>query len=79
SAPERSSAVISAAFNRARLDLETARLESTALTREAERSGIEDTDLTTAIIELQKTTTILQATQASLGRLSSLSLFDYLR
>lgn len=63
----------------ARLDLESARLESTALTREAERSGIEDTDLTTAIIELQKTTTILQATQASLSRLTSLSLFDYLR
>lgn len=63
----------------ARLDLESARLDSTALSREAERSGIEDTDLPTAIIELQKTTTILQATQASLGRLSSLSLFDYLR
>lgn len=63
----------------ARLDLESARLDSTALTREAERSGIEDTDLTSAIIELQKTTTILQATQASLSRLSSLSLFDYLR
>ncbi len=63
----------------ARLDLESARLESTALTRETERSSIEDTDLTTAIIELQKATTILQATQASIGRLTSLSLFDYLR
>jgi flagellar hook-associated protein 3 FlgL len=63
----------------ARLDLETARLESTAIIRETERSRIEDTDVTATIIELQKTTTILQATQASLGRLSSLSLFDYLR
>ncbi len=49
------------------------------MTRETERSSIEDTDLTTAIIELQKATTILQATQASIGRLTSLSLFDYLR
>lgn len=63
----------------ARLDLESARLESTAATRDTERSSIEDTDLTAAIVELQKTTTILQATQASLSRLSSLSLFDYLR
>ncbi len=63
----------------ARLDLESARLETTAANREAERSGLEDTDLTTAITDLQKTTTILQATQASLAKLSSLSLFDYLR
>lgn len=63
----------------ARLDLESTRLESTAISREAERSGIEDTNLTTAITDLQKTSTILQATQSSLARLSSLSLFDYLR
>ncbi|MBY0306122.1 MAG: flagellar hook-associated protein FlgL [Sphingomonas sp.] len=63
----------------ARLDLESARLDATALTRESERSSIEDTNLATAIVELQKTSTILQATQSSLAKLSSLSLFDYLR
>ncbi|OYY73117.1 flagellar hook-associated protein FlgL [Sphingomonas sp. 28-63-12] len=63
----------------ARLDLQSAQLDSSALTRETERSGIEDTDLTTAIVDLQKTSTILQATQSSLAKLSSLSLFDYLR
>ena len=47
--------------------------------REAERSGLEDTDITKAIVDLQKASTILQATQSSLTRLSQLSLFDYLR
>ena len=63
----------------ARLDLETTRLGDANVARETDRAAIEDTDLTSAISELQKTTTILQATQASLARLSSLSLFDYLR
>lgn len=63
----------------ARLDLEATRLDNDAINREAERSGLEDTDLQSAIVELQKTSTVLQATQASLARLTSLSLFDYLR
>lgn len=63
----------------ARLDLEAARIENIGIDREAERVGLEDTDLTTAITELQKTTTVLQAAQAGLAKLSSLSLFDYLR
>ena len=50
-----------------------------ATTRETERSGLEDTDVTAAITELQKTMTVLQATQASFSKLSSLSLFDYLK
>lgn len=63
----------------ARLDLETARIKDVTLARAADRSDLEDTDISTAIIDLQKTSTILQATQASLSRLSQLSLFDYLR
>jgi len=63
----------------ARLDLEAARLAETAVTREETRSAIEDTDITAAITELQKTLTVLQATQASFSKLTSLTLFDYLR
>lgn len=63
----------------ARLELETARIDTADTARAVERSGLEDTDVTQAIVDLQKTTTILQATQASLSRLSQLSLFDYLR
>ena len=63
----------------ARVDLETARLTDVAADREATRSGLEDTDITTTVVELQKTMTILSATQASFSKLSALSLFDYLR
>lgn len=63
----------------ARLDLEVDRLTEVGATREATRSAIEDTDIPTAIAELQKTLTVLQATQASFTKLTSISLFDYLR
>jgi len=63
----------------ARVDLETSRLKDTGVDREATRSALEDTDIPTAVVELQKTMTILSATQASFSKLSSLSLFDYLR
>lgn len=63
----------------ARLDLESARIETAALNRESERSTLEDTDITKAITELQRTSTVLQAAQAGLAKLSSLSLFDYIR
>lgn len=62
-----------------RMDLAAERLESAALAREETRSALEDTDIPTAIAELQKTLTVLQATQASFSKLTSLSLFDYLR
>ncbi len=62
-----------------RLDLETERLADADIAREATRSGIEDVDTTEAIAQLQKTLTILQATQASFSKLTSMSLFDYLR
>ena len=62
-----------------RMDLEAERLVEVGETREATRSGIEDADTAASIAELQKTLTILQATQASFAKLTSLSLFDYLR
>ncbi len=63
----------------ARLDLTATRLSDAAAAREVTRSGLEDTDITTSVADLQKTLTILQATQASFTKLSSLSLFDYLK
>ncbi|MBL7344927.1 hypothetical protein, partial [Escherichia coli] len=59
--------------------LQADRLTSVAETREATRSGIEDTDIPTAVASLQKTLTVLQATQASFSKLTSVSLFDYIK
>jgi len=74
-----SSAQASVGARGARLDLQAAQVKDAATNRETERSALEDTDIPTAVIQLQKTMTILQATQASFTRLSSLSLFDYLK
>ncbi|UZK65308.1 flagellar hook-associated protein FlgL [Sphingomonas sp. M1-B02] len=63
----------------ARLELDSDRLIAAGEAREDVRSGLEDTDVTVAVTQLQKTLTILQATQASFSKLSSLTLFDYLR
>lgn len=63
----------------ARVELEQAALSAADIDREAARSAIEDTDITAAITELQKTMTVLQATQASFAKLQGLTLFDYLR
>ncbi len=63
----------------ARLDLVSAQATTAATQRETRRSALEDTDYTQAIADLQKTMTVLQATQASFTKLSSLSLFDYLK
>lgn len=63
----------------ARLDLVSAQFTTNATARETRRSALEDTDVTQAITDLQKTMTVLQATQASFTKLSSLSLFDYLK
>lgn len=62
-----------------RVDLIQAQATEVAADRETERSGLEDTDLTAAVADLQKTMTILSATQASFAKLSQLSLFSYLR
>jgi flagellar hook-associated protein 3 FlgL len=63
----------------ARLELDADRLADIAIDREAVRGGIEDTDIASAMTQLQKTLTVLQATQASFTKLTALSLFDYLR
>jgi flagellar hook-associated protein 3 FlgL len=63
----------------ARLDLSADHLVGAGEARESERSSLEDTDIPTAITQLQKTLTVLQATQASFTKLSSMSLFDYLK
>ena len=63
----------------ARVDLAASQLKDAAADREVSRSALEDTDVTAAITDLQKTMTVLQATQASFTKLSSLSLFDYLK
>ena len=62
-----------------RVEMDQASLKRTGIDREAVRSGLEDTDVSAAFIELQKTMTILSATQASFTKLQGLSLFDYLR
>jgi flagellar hook-associated protein 3 FlgL len=63
----------------ARLTMVSNAMTDMAVTRETQRSALEDTDVTQAITDLQKTMTILQATQASFTKLTSLSLFDYLK
>lgn len=63
----------------ARVDIEATSAKNAGDAREVDRSALEDTDVTAAITDLQKTMTILQATQASFTKLSSLSLFDYLK
>ena len=62
-----------------RVEVDQATLAQTGIDREAMRAGLEDTDIASAITELQKTMTILSATQASFSKLQALSLFDYLR
>lgn len=63
----------------ARLEIVAAQASQASDLREIDRSGLEDTDLSAAITELQKTMTILQATQASFTKLGQLSLFNYLK
>ncbi|QBM77342.1 flagellar biosynthesis protein FlgL [Sphingomonas sp. AAP5] len=63
----------------ARLDIVSTQSTDAASARELDRSALEDTDLSSAIAELQKTMTVLSATQASFTKLGSLSLFDYLK
>lgn len=63
----------------ARVDLQQAAQKDIATDREDVRSGIEDIDVVAATVELQKQMTILNATSASFTKLSSLSLFNYLK
>lgn len=61
------------------VDLEADRLVDAKVTREAARTAVEDADTADSILELQKTLTVLQATQASFTKLTAMSLFSYLR
>jgi flagellar hook-associated protein 3 FlgL len=63
----------------ARMDLIADRLTAGKTDRAATRSDIQEPDVSATITELQKTLTVLQATQASFTKLSSMLLFDYLR
>lgn len=63
----------------ARVELQQTLLTNANADRAELRSSLEDVDVTEAITELQKTMTILSATQSSFAKLSSMSLFDYLR
>ncbi|MET4895807.1 flagellar hook-associated protein FlgL [Sphingomonadaceae bacterium jetA1] len=63
----------------ARVDLQTNLQQQAGTDRATLRSAIQDVDASTAIIQLQQTMTVLQATQASFTKLSGLSLFDYLK
>lgn len=63
----------------ARVELQQGLQQQAATDRATLRSTVEDADPTTAITQLQQTMTVLQATRASFTKLSSLSLFDYLK
>ncbi|MBX9815174.1 MAG: flagellar biosynthesis protein FlgL [Proteobacteria bacterium SG_bin5] len=63
----------------ARIELEKGRLDDVAVSRQNDLDSLEGTDVQGTILQLQKTMTILQATQASVAKLTSLNLFDYIR
>jgi len=63
----------------ARLGSETTRLDTVDLALHDDLSTTQDTDMTTAIAQLQRLTTVLQATQLSFVKIGSLSLWSELR
>lgn len=63
----------------ARVELQQGLQRAASTDRAQLRSSIEDADPVTTITQLQQTMTVLQATQASFTKLTSLSLFDYLK
>ncbi|GGB23721.1 flagellar hook-associated protein 3 [Sphingomonas metalli] len=63
----------------ARIDLQQQLLQTADTDRTELRSKLEDTDIPSAVVELQQMLTALQATQASFSKLAQLSLFDYIR
>lgn len=63
----------------ARVELEKNRIDDLAVNRQNDLDTLQGTDLQSSILDLQKTMTILQATQASVSKLTSLNLFDYIR
>lgn len=61
------------------IDLNTDRRTQMGELRAQEQADVGGTDLTEAVSKLQQTMTVLEASQASFARLSSLSLFAFLR
>lgn len=61
------------------IDLTTERRIDLSETRSAEEANVGGTDLASTVTRLQETLSVLEASQASFGRLASLSLFDQLR
>lgn len=61
------------------IELSSDRLVHKSELRAEEQEAVGGTDLTQAVSRLQQTMTVLEATQASFARLSSLSLFSFLR
>ena len=60
------------------IDLNTERATQMGELRAGEEADVGGTDMALAISQLQQTMTVLEASQASFARLSSLSLFDML-
>lgn len=63
----------------ARVDIQSTQLTAQATDRATDRAATDGFDLATSYADLQKTMTVLSATQASFSKLSSMSLFDYLK
>lgn len=63
----------------ARIDLQQQLLTTANTDRTELRGKLEQVDLTDAVVQLQQMMTALSASQASFSKLSSLSLFDYLK
>ena len=63
----------------ARVELETERVTRARSENEIDRGTLEGVDIQSAVAELQKTLTTLQASQMSFAKLTQLSVFDYLR
>ncbi|MBN8501880.1 MAG: flagellar biosynthesis protein FlgL [Sphingomonadales bacterium] len=61
------------------IDLNTERRTQMSELRAEEQADVGGTDLAEAMSRLQQTMTVLEASQASFARLSSLSLFEFLR
>lgn len=60
----------------ARLDAASENFEADLVDLAAERSALEDTDVTAAVVEMQRTLTLLEAAQASFTQIARLSLFS---
>ena len=75
----RSGGVAAVIFGQGRIDLANTLEDSRSDMRVSEKSRVGGTDTTTAITQLQEAMTVLEASQASFTKLSSLSLFDFLK